>query len=142
MTGGRPFNFFQDHSARYLEMALSCEKRERIERPDGCGRRTGDCGDTVEFFIRTAGDRITAAAFDTDGCMDTHACANAVAHLVEGKTLAQAWKITPEVIETYLETLAEDHRHCAELAVGALYLALSNARETTRRPWKKLYRQH
>ena len=38
------------------------------------------------------------------------------------------------------ETLPADHYHCAELAVGALYLALADCRQTRRKPWQKLYR--
>ena len=50
----------------------------------------------------------------------------AVAFLAEGKTIGEAWEIAPEAVAEYLETLPEDHFHCAELAVGALYLALSD----------------
>jgi nitrogen fixation NifU-like protein len=35
--------------------------------------------------------------------------------------------------------LPADHVHCAELSVGALYLALSNYQELNRASWKKLY---
>ena len=38
-----------------------------------------------------------------------------------------------------LETLPPQNTHCAELAVGALYLALANYQELKRHPWKKLY---
>jgi nitrogen fixation NifU-like protein len=59
--------------------------------------------------------------------------------LVEGKTIGEAWEIAPEAVADYLETLPEDHFHCAELAVGALYMALSNYNELQRSPWKKPY---
>jgi len=39
-----------------------------------------------------------------------------------------------------LETLPPDHFHCAELAVGAFYLALAHLRDNQKSPWKKLYR--
>jgi nitrogen fixation NifU-like protein len=55
-----------------------------------------------------------------------------VAQLAEGKSEKQAWEITPEDISEYLETLPDDHFHCAELAVGAFYLALKDAEN--RRP--------
>jgi nitrogen fixation NifU-like protein len=60
--------------------------------------------------------------------------------LVEGKTVAAAWEITPEKVADFLETLPGDHYHCAELAVGTLYLALADTRENQRSPWKKSYR--
>jgi nitrogen fixation NifU-like protein len=32
-------------------MAFRHDRREAIEHPDGYGKRTGDCGDTVEMFL-------------------------------------------------------------------------------------------
>jgi len=40
-------------------------------------------------------------------------------------------------VVAYLETLPLENTHCAELAVGAFYLALINWQERQRRPWKK-----
>ncbi len=132
-------DFWQDHSLKYLEMAYRHDKNERIENPDGYGRRTGQCGDTIEMFIVLRNDRILTVAYTTDGCMNTNACANTVALLVENKTVNQAWRITPEKVAEYLETLPAGHFHCAELAVGALYLALANISELRQAPWKRLY---
>jgi nitrogen fixation NifU-like protein len=134
------FDFWQDHSREFLEMALGHERRERVVRPDGYGKRTGDCGDTVEFFINTEKDRIRSVCYLTDGCLNTNACANTVAHLIEGRSIEAAWEVTPEAVAAYLQTLPPESRHCAELAVGALYKALADLTEKTRCPWKKLYR--
>ncbi|MDJ0782814.1 MAG: iron-sulfur cluster assembly scaffold protein [Desulfosarcinaceae bacterium] len=134
-------DFWQDHSLRYLEMAFRTDRRERLAGPDGYGKKTGACGDTVEFFLQLKGEHIAAMAYESQGCLNTNACANTVIHLVEGRTLAAAWELTPERVAAYLESLPPDHLHCAELAVGALYLALANAAELRRRPWKKAYRK-
>ncbi|HKK34646.1 MAG TPA: iron-sulfur cluster assembly scaffold protein [Desulfomicrobiaceae bacterium] len=120
------FDFWQDHSDNFLRMALSHERMERVHSPDGYGTRTGECGDTVEFFLSLESGRVKHVAFDIDGCRNTQATANTVAELAEGKSVDQAWQITPEQIAGFLETLPEDHFHCAELAVGAFYLALSS----------------
>jgi nitrogen fixation NifU-like protein len=133
------FDFWQDHSLHFLEMAFRTDKRERLTQPDGFGKKTGDCGDTVEFFLSLNGERITAMAYESHGCMNTNACANAVIHLIEGHTVAEAWELTPEMVADFLQTLPTDHFHCAELAIGALYLALANAGELSRSPWKKAY---
>jgi nitrogen fixation NifU-like protein len=124
-----PFNFWQDHSDNFLRMALGYERMERVHTPDGYGTRTGECGDTVEFFLRVEDDRLKHVAFDIDGCRNTQATANTVAELTEGRSVDQAWQITPEQVAQYLETLPEDHFHCAELAVGAFYLALSSLKK-------------
>lgn len=124
----KPFNFWQDHSLHYLEMAYRTDKIERIEHYDGYGKKTGECGDTIEFFLKIRKKIIETVSFAADGCLNTVACANTVACLVEDKPVEQAWEIVPENVIDYLETLPSNHYHCAELVVGALYLALNNFR--------------
>lgn len=135
----RPADFWQDHSLQYLEMAFKKDKCERIENPDGYGKRIGDCGDSVEIFLRVRDNIIEQASYDANGCLNTHACANTVIHLAEGKSINEAWEITVEKVVDYLQTLPKEEIHCAELAVGALYLALRNYRDIQKSPWLKLY---
>ncbi len=125
-TKNKPGNFWQDHSDRFLEMAFTRDKMERLENPDGYGKRTGTCGDTIEFFLVITGNHIQKARFNINGCLNTSACANTVAFMAEGKTPEEAWKISAEQISDYLQTLPSDHAHCAELAAGAFYLALAD----------------
>jgi len=133
------FDFWQDHSLHYLEMAYRSDRREKIEHPDGYGKRTGECGDTVEMSLSVMNGLIRSVSFETNGCMSTNACANTVAELAEGTKVEDAWEITPDDVIAYLETLPPENMHCAELAVGAFYLALTNLQELQRHPWKKLY---
>jgi nitrogen fixation NifU-like protein len=137
----KKFDFWQDHSLHYLEMAFRNDRREIVKHPDGYGKRTGDCGDTVEMYLSIRNGRIQSVSYETDGCMSTNACANAVAELIEGKDVGSAWELTPEDVMKYLETLPPENTHCAELAVGAMYRALRNLNflEFKRDPWKKLY---
>lgn len=119
-------DFFQTHSLNYIEMALSTDRMEQINHPDGYSIKKGQCGDTVEFFLTGNKDKIESVAFMVHGCMNTVACSNTVAHFSMGKSTEKAWDITPEQVIDFLETLPADHHHCAELAVGAFYLALSD----------------
>ena len=137
----KKFDFWQDHSRHYLEMAFRRDRRKIVEHLDGHGKRTGDCGDTVEMYLSIRRGHIQSVSFDTNGCMNTHACANTVAELAEGKEVESAWEITPEDVINYLETLPPENMHCAELAVGALYLALRNYQELKHDPWKRLYQR-
>ncbi len=130
----KQFDFWQDHSTRYLEMALRTDKQERIEKPDGYGKRTGICGDTIEMFVSLRDGRILSASYVAEGCMNTNACANTVIFLAEGKTIEEAWQITTENVVNYLETLPSKEIHCAELALGAFYLALSSAHKIKQEP--------
>ncbi len=133
----KKFNFWQDHSRNYLEMALRTDKHEILENPDGYGKRIGECGDTVEIFITADRGQIRSVSINTQGCMNTNACANTVACLAEGKRIDEAWEITPENVADFLKTLPADEIHCAELAVGAFYLALTDFRELNNAPWEK-----
>ena len=133
-------DFWQDHSLIFLEMAFRSDRRERLDKPDGYGKKIGDCGDTVEFFINLDGETISSLSYDINGCLNTNACCNAVVSLVDGQPVDSAWEVTPEQVADTLQSLPDDHFHCAELVVGTLYLALANARENLRSPWKKMYR--
>jgi nitrogen fixation NifU-like protein len=64
-----------------------------------------------------------------------------VAHLSEGRELKAAWEIIPEDVIDFLETLPPGNTHCAELAVGTFYLALSNYWDLKQNPWKKAYQK-
>lgn len=125
------FNFWRDHSRNYLEMAFRADRHESIENPDGYGINTGGCGDTVEMFLLLDENRIKRVSFRVQGCMNTNACANAIAELMEGKTIEEAWEMTPQDVVEFLETLPPQNFHCAELAAGALYRALSRAKTGT-----------
>ena len=133
-------DFWQDHSLIFLEMAFRSDRRERLDNPDGYGKKIGDCGDTVEFFINLDGETINSLSYDINGCLNTNACCNAVVSLIDGQSLDGAWEVTPDQVADTLQSLPQDHFHCAELVVGTLYLALANARENLRSPWKKMYR--
>ena len=135
----REFDFFRDHSRNFLEMALRTDRIEEMEYPDGYGKRVGDCGDTVEIFIQVEARRVRRVAFTVEGCLNTTACCNTVSRLAEGKSVDAAWEISPDDVVAYLQTLPPDHRHCAELCVGALYLALLDYGEHKRSAWKRMY---
>ncbi len=132
-------DIWQTHSMKFLEMAFRSDRQEKLQHADGHGRKTGDCGDTVEFFLMLKADRIRTISYALNGCINTNACANAVIELVEGRAMDEAWELNPEDVADYLESLPQDHFHCAELAIGALYLALADARDKKKSPWKKMY---
>ena len=137
----RKFDFWRDHALNYLTMAFGYDRRNRLQNPDGYGSRTGDCGDTVEIYLSVKNGLIQAVSFETDGCISTHACANTVSYLAERKPVDKAWGITPDDVIKFLETLPEENYHCAELAVGAFYMALNNYQELHRCAWKKPYQK-
>ncbi|MCG8618186.1 MAG: iron-sulfur cluster assembly scaffold protein [Desulfobacterales bacterium] len=122
-----------NHSPEFLEMAYIRDHVERLHHPDAYGKRIGDCGDIVEFYLLIDRDRIKHISFTTQGCLNTVACSNTVVKLVQNQSLKAAWDVTPEDVIDYLKSLPEDHHHCAELSVGALYLALADYKKRPRR---------
>jgi nitrogen fixation NifU-like protein len=139
MEENKAFDFWQDHSAVFLVMAFKPDRMEKLEHPDGEASHTGDCGDTVSMALKLTGGVIARVAFQVQGCLNTVASANAVAELVEGRPPVDAWEISPEKVIEFLQTLPENHHHCAELAVGALHRALADLRTKQRDPWRKMY---
>jgi len=120
-------------------MELRTNHRRRIIKPDGYGVNTRQCGDTVEIFLVAHRDCIQDASYETNGCLETNACAYAVVEMVSGRRIDDVWQISATDVVDYLQTLATDHHHCAVLAVGALYRALVDLRKKQAKPWMKLY---
>jgi nitrogen fixation protein NifU and related proteins len=129
----------QAYSEHFIDLASRTNRLGALERPDGYGKRVGDCGDTIEVYLSVRGGQIQMVTFQIQGCLHTNACANALAYLVEGRTVIDSWRITPENLVDYLETLPPDHIHCAELVVGAFYHALNDYNATKHQSWKRAY---
>ncbi|HOI94390.1 MAG TPA: iron-sulfur cluster assembly scaffold protein [Syntrophobacter fumaroxidans] len=137
----KTLDFWRNHSVRFLEMALTDHYREVPANPDGYARVVRECGDTVEMFLMVRDGKIRTASFETNGCIYSVACANTAVHLASGLTPEEARRITPDQIVEFLETLPPEEEHCAEQAVKALRLALADARDGERQPWKKYYQR-
>jgi len=97
-----------------------------LENPDGYGRLTGTCGDTMQIFLKFQGDRVTEASFQTDGCGSSTVCGSFAAELALGKTPEELTEITGDIILDILGGLPEEDRHCAFLAAGTLQEALDS----------------
>lgn len=98
---------------------------------DGHGRIEGECGDTMEAWLRVEGDRVVQATFTTDGCDTSVASGSVAAHLCLGRTFEEIRReLTPM---TVLEGLglaeaegAEEAHHCADLALRTLEAAIAD----------------
>lgn len=123
--GDNRFDFWNDHSLAFLEMAMKRDHQERVANCDGMGTARRDCGDTISFFLMASGERLTAISYDTQGCIFTHACANTIIAMAFGKSIREAVQITRADILTYLETLPKAEEHCADLALQAFGRALA-----------------
>ena len=105
-----------------------------MEDPEGYGRVTGTCGDTIEMFLQFESDRVKKASFQTDGCGSSTVCGSFAAELAHGKTPDEVTEITGEAILGVLGGLPEEDRHCAFLAAETLQTALDDYMRKRRRP--------
>ena len=98
----------------------------RMTDADGAASLRGPCGDSMEFYLIIQDERIVETRYFTEGCDNTRNCGRAVARLASGRTIDEALRISAgEVIESG-ECEPNEGRHCAILAVSALYRAVAD----------------
>ena len=100
-----------------------------IDHPDGYAKITGDCGDTVEIFLRVKNGRIEESKFNTDGCVFSIAACSVAAEMAEGKTVPECIGINQSSILDRLKKVPKDHEHCALLAAMATQKALRQCKD-------------
>jgi nitrogen fixation NifU-like protein len=97
-----------------------------LENPDGYGRVTGSCGDTMQIFLRLENGNVKEAGFLTDGCGASAVCASFAAELSIGKTPDELLNISGETILEILGKFPKENQHCAFLAVETLQEAFND----------------
>ena len=130
------------YSEKVIERWLNPKYMGEVEGPQGYGKVTGPCGDTVKIFLRVDNDKIIDARFITDGCATTIAAGSMACELAIGKSFKEALKITKEVILEQLGGLPEESTHCALLASNTLRTALTDYLSSRNEPWRRLYKKH
>lgn len=123
------FNFWNDHSLEFLEMAMKRDFQERLAQCDGYGKKQRECGDTIEIFLIIKQGRIETISYDIKGCLYSHACVNTLIKLVKGQLIDPAKKIDANDIIIYLKTLPKQETHCAVHVLSAFHLALEDHRK-------------
>lgn len=128
----------KEFSPRVVELWSHPRNRGRIERPDGFATNRGICGDTITIYLSVKNERITEAKYETDGCGVTSACGEAITGMAAGKTLEEAFALSPADLLRELGNLPRSHLHCCLLAANTLFGALANylalARDTPEKP--------
>jgi len=103
----------------------------RMDAADSSAHVTGDCGDSIEIFLKIENDRIQDAAYVTDGCGTSSICGSFAAELAIGKDLDAVADINGDAVENAIGRLPDEDRHCADLAAAALQEALSRYMQRT-----------
>ena len=130
------------YSEKVIERWLNPTYMGEMESPQGYGKVTGSCGDTVQIFLRIANDKIIDARFITDGCGTTIAAGGMACELAIGRSFKETFKITKEVILEQLGGLPDESIHCALLASNTLRAALTDYLTSRNEPWRKIYEKH
>jgi len=97
-----------------------------MDNPDGYGRITGSCGDTIQIFLKFENEKVKEALFQTDGCGSSTVCGSFAAELALGKSPDEIVDITGESILKKLGSFPEEDKHCAFLSVEALQDAVND----------------
>ncbi|MFH0811595.1 MAG: iron-sulfur cluster assembly scaffold protein [Pseudomonadota bacterium] len=130
------------YSEKVIDRWFNPRNWGRIENPQGIGRLTGICGDTMETTLRINDSRILEAKFSTEGCGPTLAAGSMATELAVGKSVQEGFKISQEVILDNLGGLPQESEHCALLASDTLKEALKDHLAFKQEPWKKVYQKH
>jgi len=101
-----------------------------IDDADGVGEVGNPvCGDMMTFYIKVKDDIIEDVKFQTFGCVAAIAVSSIVSEMARGKKLAEAQKITKQVVAEALGGLPQNKMHCSNLGADALALAINNYQE-------------
>jgi nitrogen fixation NifU-like protein len=131
------------YSAKAIEHVMNPRNFGVVENADGyaCGS-LGNCGDTLEIWLKVDGDKISRASFMTDGCANSIACGSVITEMATGKDIKEAMLIGQQSVLDALEGLPEEDSHCALYTSNTLKAAIRDYLDTLKEPWKKNYRQH
>ena len=113
-------------SEKAIDYAMNPRNAGIIPKADAYAGVTGPCGDTMQIWLEIREDEISNAAFWTDGCGPSIACASMVTELAKGKKMQEALDISSEQIVEELGGLPDSHLHCSVLAARTLREALLN----------------
>ena len=96
----------------------------RMKNPDAHAKITGQCGDTMEMFLKFENNCVMDASFVTDGCGSSSVCGSFTAEMALRKTPDELTDITGEAILDKIGTFPEGEAHCAYLAAETLQKSL------------------
>jgi len=109
-----------------------------LQNHDTSAQVKGECGDTMEIFLKFDKNRVKSASYVTNGCASSSICGSFTAELAMGKNPDELTEITGDTVLKKIGGLPKEDRHCAFLAAKTLQEALQcyMSRET------KKYQEH
>jgi nitrogen fixation NifU-like protein len=107
---------------------------ERWRNPKFCGpipgadsyaKLKGECGDTMEMYLKIEGNRVAQVGYMTDGCSSSAIAGSFAAEIAAGKTFEDVLDLRGDDVLQAIGRFPENERHCAHLAVRTLQEALN-----------------
>ncbi len=95
-----------------------------MANPDAHARFKGQCGDTMEIYLKFENNRVKNASYVTDGCGASTVCGSFAAEMAIGRTPDELIEITGKSILQHIGRFPQEDQHCAYLAAEALQHAL------------------
>uniref|UniRef100_A0A7C4LNJ1 Iron-sulfur cluster assembly scaffold protein n=1 Tax=Schlesneria paludicola TaxID=360056 RepID=A0A7C4LNJ1_9PLAN len=115
---------------RLLDRDRALRWRGPLGAPSHCGYcRNCLCGDEVWVEVVVEQDVVRQIRFQGHGCMVSQACVSMLCEGVEGKSVADVLKATPEeLMEFEFRELTMNRQRCALVGYEALMHALNDLR--------------
>lgn len=129
------------YSEKTIDHFLKPRNLGELPTPDGFGRVTGPCGDTMEIYLRVRDNKVINASFWTDGCGPSIASGSMVTEMAKRTTIGEAQRINQQNVLTALGGLPRESEHCALLAANTLKEAIKDYLAYKKEPWKRSYRR-
>jgi nitrogen fixation NifU-like protein len=98
----------------------------KMENPDAQASVTGDCGDTMEIYLKFKKNRVFDACYFTNGCASSAIAGSFAAELTIGRDPDEITDISEKTVLNAIGRLPENDLHCATLAARTVQEALSN----------------
>jgi nitrogen fixation NifU-like protein len=98
----------------------------RMANADAHARVTGQCGDSMEIYLKFENDLVKEASYFTDGCASSAICGSFAAELALGKDPEALADIDGEAVLREIGRMPAAERHCADLAAAAVREALNH----------------
>ena len=127
------------YSEKTIDHFLNPRNLGKIPAPDGIGRITGTCGDTMEICLKVKGGKVINASFWTDGCGPSIASGSMITEMAKRMNISEAQRISQQDVLTALGGLPEESEHCALLAANTLKEAIKDHLAFKKEPWKRAY---
>ncbi|MCF6249108.1 MAG: iron-sulfur cluster assembly scaffold protein [Desulfobacula sp.] len=99
---------------------------KKMKNSDGQAKVTGECGDTMEIYLKFKKKRVSDASYFTTGCASSSVSSSFAAELTIRKTPDEILDITAKKVLDAIGQLPENDLHCASLAARTVQEALSN----------------